>query len=122
MTVCVFGCTTERLCVCLCVCVCDSARAQTFSLLPKSYRAECINVPKNKENSDCIEKLMFCILANIGLKIPAARVKSNQAEFFKVFVRCRDTGDLCSVMPTIQKGNFLLIYFHIIIISSGVSN
>lgn len=79
-----------------------NSRAQTFSLVPKSYRAECINIEKTKENSDCIEKLAFSILANIGLKVPTTRVKSNQAEFFRVFVQLKDKNELCDMMPTIQ--------------------
>jgi hypothetical protein len=81
-----------------------NSRAQTFCLVPKSYRAECINIEKSKDNADCIEKLVFSILSNIGLKIPTTKVKSNQSEFFKVYVYLKDDNHLSSVMPIIKKG------------------
>jgi hypothetical protein len=58
-TVCKVGVTCENFTT-------WQARAKTFNLKPKYFRAECLSIPKTDKNADCIEKLVFAILSHIG--------------------------------------------------------
>lgn len=95
-----------------------NSRANTFSPLPTHHRQQCLNIDKTKENGQAIEKLMFCILTRLGLKLPASAVKTNQSEFFKAFVKLGAEAHVCCVINTITAGwlRHSLIVFHLLTI------
>ena len=61
----------------------------------------------------CVYWFFICLVkCYLGLKIPNAKVKSNQAEFFKVLVQLPGEKQLGNMMHHIQEGKKILLFFY----------